>query len=77
MKTESFNVPGISCNHCVQTITSACCAIEGVSDVDVLVQEKTVTVTHRDAVSRQMIIDAISAAGYSVTPYTNFISLQV
>jgi len=62
--TQTYDVPAISCDHCVQAITGAVQPLDGVEAVDVSVDAKTVTVTgdFDDAAVRS----AIDAAGYDV-----------
>ncbi len=64
MSTETYNVPDISCDHCVQAITGAVSPLEGVDTVDVSVDDRTVTVvgSFDDAAVRAAIDDA----GYDV-----------
>lgn len=44
METKTFQVPNISCNHCVMTIKRELSALEGVKRVDGDAESKTVTV---------------------------------
>ena len=64
MSTETYNVPDISCDHCVHAITGAVQPLPGVEAVDVSVDAKTVTVSGEfdDAAVR----GAIGDAGYDV-----------
>jgi copper chaperone CopZ len=45
MTTKTFNVPNISCGHCVHTIQNEVGELEGVTDVQASEQTKEVTVT--------------------------------
>ncbi len=76
MKTETFNVPAVSCNHCVNAITQEVGALDGVSKVDVNLNTKVVTVEANDSVKRDQISAAIGEAGYDVVPFTNSIPLS-
>ena len=64
MSTVTYNVPDISCGHCVQAITGAVSPLDGVESVDVSIDDKTVTVegTFDDAAVREAIDDA----GYDI-----------
>jgi copper chaperone len=64
MSTETYNVPDISCDHCVEAITGAVSPLDGVESVDVSVDDKSVTVTGSfdDAAVRSAIDDA----GYDI-----------
>lgn len=45
MKTVTYSVPNISCEHCVRTIQTELIELEGVKDVRASVETKTVVVT--------------------------------
>lgn len=64
MSTVTYNVPDISCGHCVQAITGAVSPLDGVESVDVSIDDKTVTVEGQfdDAAVR----GAIDDAGYDI-----------
>jgi copper ion binding protein len=76
MKTESFNVPGVSCQHCVNAITNEVSTVDGVQNVLVDLTSKTVRVEASDAVSRETLTAAIVEAGYDVSPYNQTIALS-
>lgn len=67
MDKSILNVDGMSCEHCVKTITTVVGALSGVSDVTVDLEGKTVTVEHDSA---QAPLDKIKAEiedqGYDV-----------
>lgn len=61
----SYSVPGVSCGHCRTAITTEVEQLEGVSEVEVDLEEKRVTVAGEqldDAAVRR----AIDQAGYDV-----------
>jgi copper ion binding protein len=62
--TERFQVPEVSCQHCVNAITKEVSAIPGVQRVQVALDDKTVTVEHSEQVQTAAIIAAINEAGY-------------
>lgn len=67
MKNITLNVEGMSCSHCVNAVTKAVTALEGVSGVNVDLEAKTVTVDFDDAhVSLESIKEAIEEEGYDV-----------
>jgi copper chaperone len=76
MAVERFNVPGISCNHCVQAITKEVRGVAGVKQVQVGLEDKVVTVETEGDVSRDTLVEAINEAGYDVTPFGSSISLS-
>ncbi|NJN65240.1 MAG: heavy-metal-associated domain-containing protein [Chloroflexaceae bacterium] len=71
MVTERFQVPGISCQHCVNAVKKEVAALSGVQSVQVELSDKSVTVEHNGAISADTIIAAINEAGYDeVIPVT-------
>jgi len=67
MKNVTLNVEGMSCSHCVNAVTNAVTALEGVSGVNVDLEGKTVTVDFdADQVSLESIKEAIEEEGYDV-----------
>lgn len=60
---RAYNVPGISCDHCKNAIESQVRPLDGVNEVIVDTEAKTVTVTGGDG---EAIIAAIDKAGYTV-----------
>jgi len=64
MTTERFQVPGVSCQHCVTAITKEVSALPGVQQVQVALDNKTVTVEHGEQVNTDAIVAAINEAGY-------------
>jgi len=61
---RTFNVPDISCDHCVNAITEQVKPLAGVEDLKIDLETKTVTVTGGDS---SAIVAAIDEAGYDVT----------
>jgi copper ion binding protein len=61
--TRTYSVPDISCDHCVQAITSEVAPLVGVSSVSVDLEAKTVTVEGGDDAA---IRSAIDEAGYDI-----------
>ncbi|MDW3178629.1 MAG: heavy-metal-associated domain-containing protein [Acidimicrobiia bacterium] len=62
--TANYSVPDISCQHCVDAITTEVTKVEGVTDVTVDLDTKTVAVIGGDETA---IVAAIDKAGYDVT----------
>ena len=60
-----FKVPEVSCMHCVRQIEGALGKLDGVQDVNVDLEEKTVTVMAEPSM-QQSIIAAIEDAGFDV-----------
>ena len=65
IKEKVFKVKGMTCQHCVASVTRAINAIDGVSSQVNLKKEEAHVVYDRD-VDDQVIISAIKQAGYDV-----------
>ena len=65
-KTTTVTAPEIVCGGCASSIKKALGNVAGVSEVEVDVATKKVTVNHDENVSREKIVDALDGAGYSV-----------
>lgn len=62
-----LNVEGMSCSHCVNAITKAVGALDGVSNVDIDLNGKTVSVSYdSNKVSLDTIKSTIEDEGYDV-----------
>ncbi len=61
MTHKNINVEGMTCEHCVETVTKAVNSIDGISQVSVDLDKKQVTVdfdesrTDMDAISSKII----------------------
>ena len=62
--TRVYSVPGMTCQHCVNSVTTEVSAVPGVESVDIDLTAKTVTVTGgEDGAVRA----AIDEAGYEIS----------
>lgn len=67
MKNEILNVNGMSCSHCENAIKKAVGSLDGVSEVSVDLDGKTVTVAYDEAkVTLDNIKFEIDDQGYEV-----------
>lgn len=67
MEKKILNVEGMSCSHCVNAVTKAVGGLDGVSNVEVDLDAKTVTVEYdADKVNLDNIKEAIEDEGYDV-----------
>ncbi|MFJ3957275.1 heavy-metal-associated domain-containing protein [Arthrobacter sp. NPDC090010] len=67
--TTRLAVSGMTCSHCVSSVTEELEAITGVEKVDVDLNvggSSTVTVSSREALSPEELGEAIAEAGYTV-----------
>lgn len=62
--TTKVTAPDIVCGGCAASIKKALGNVEGVSEVDVDVETKAVTVEHEPAVSRAKIVETLDRAGF-------------
>jgi copper ion binding protein len=65
MKTSTFIATGMTCQHCVASVTKEVSELAQVTDVSVDLSSGKVTVTSHEDVSAEQIIAAIDRAGYS------------
>ncbi|MBA7480584.1 Copper chaperone CopZ [subsurface metagenome] len=67
MTSKIINVEGMSCDHCKMAVTKAVNALEGVSTVEVSLENKTVSVDfEEDRLPLDAIKQAIEGQGYDV-----------
>ena len=66
MSTSSFTVVGMTCGHCVGSVTEEVTQVPGVTDVDVDLATGGLTVTSDTPVDDAAIQAAVEEAGYSV-----------
>ena len=64
---KKLNVEGMSCQHCVAHVTQALEAVEGVSRVEVSLEDASAIVEFDGAVSDEALIAAIKNAGYEAS----------
>ncbi|MEU4376749.1 heavy-metal-associated domain-containing protein [Pseudonocardia alni] len=66
MSTASYTVTGMTCQHCVASVTEEIREIAGVTDVAVDLPTGAVTVTSDDEISPDAVRDAVHEAGYQL-----------
>ena len=62
----TIKVKGMSCQHCVASVTKALSEIEGVADVTVSLEKGEATFNENSTVAEQTIKDAITKIGFEV-----------
>ncbi|HZG93130.1 MAG TPA: heavy-metal-associated domain-containing protein [Mycobacteriales bacterium] len=65
MTTQTYTVAGMTCGHCVSSVTEEVQAIDGVTDVDVDLTTGRLTVT-ADGVDAGAVRGAVEEAGYQL-----------
>ena len=69
MRTRTIEVKGMSCNHCVQSVTQALSNIEGVANVKVDLLGGTATYDETKPVPEAVIKAAIENIGFTPGNY--------
>jgi copper ion binding protein len=64
--TRTFQVEGMTCDHCRRAVTTEVSAVPGVQTVAVDLDSGTVTVTADQPVNDSAIAAAVDEAGYTV-----------
>lgn len=68
MKTEKFNITGMTCAACQANITRTVQKLDGVSDVDVSLLANRMTVTYDETkLTPENIIEAVEGVGYGAS----------
>jgi copper chaperone len=65
VEQKTYTVTGMTCGHCVASVTEEVSGVAGVQSVDVVLDSGALTVTG-DGVSDQAVQAAVEEAGYSV-----------
>ena len=65
--TIELDITGMTCDHCVRSVTNALKDVPGVSDAVVSLESKQATVT-AESVDIQALIDAVEEEGYEAAP---------
>jgi copper chaperone len=63
MTESTYTVTGMTCGHCVQSVTEEVSAVPGVSDVDVTLETGRLVVRGED-VDEAAVRTAVDEAGY-------------
>jgi len=67
MSIVSFEVPGISCGHCIHTIQTEVGEIEGVKSVEASQSDRRVTVEFEPPATEEQIIRLLTEINYAPT----------
>ena len=69
MSTSTFHVKGMTCGHCVASVTKELMALEGVTEVTVDLDPEGLSAVHVSSasdISEDAASEAIEEAGYSM-----------
>lgn len=64
--TSTYNVTGMSCQHCVHAVTSEVSKLDGVEAVAVDLESGSVTVDSAAPLDREAVRAAVDEAGYDL-----------
>ena len=71
MITKTFNIPTISCQHCVHTIKMELSEMQGIEEVKPDADLKSVEVVFQDPATEELIIDLLTEINYPVEEKNN------
>ena len=66
MTRITYNIPSISCNHCVKTIEFEVSEVPGVEEVKADVETKIAEITYTDPATEEQIIKVLAEINYPV-----------
>lgn len=67
MSTATYKVNGMTCSHCVSSVTEEVTALPGITDVEVDLESGRLTVTGDAAQDTEAVRAAVEEAGYSLS----------
>ncbi len=65
--TRTYTVTGMTCSHCVASVTEEVQEIPGVENVDVVLESGALTVTSSQSLDDAAVRAAVEEAGYALT----------
>jgi copper chaperone len=65
--TAEYTVAGMTCGHCVTSVTEEVSEIPGVTDVDVVLETGALTVTSSAPLDDTVVRAAVEEAGYQIS----------
>ena len=63
-RSETILVKGMTCSHCVQSVTTALTKLGGIADVHVDLASGRVSYRNPGTIRREQVADAIRQAGF-------------
>jgi copper chaperone len=64
--TQTYTVTGMTCGHCVASVTEEVQEISGVEKVDVVLETGSLTITSAEPVADDAVKTAVEDAGYQL-----------
>jgi copper chaperone CopZ len=65
MKSVTYNIPNINCNHCVHTITTEVSDLAGVKSVEASADTKTAVVVFEEPATEEQIVATLKDINYA------------
>ena len=65
-QTSTWTVTGMTCGHCVASVTEEVSELPGVESVDVVLETGSVTVTSAEPLDTDAVRAAVEEAGYQL-----------
>lgn len=65
-QTGTYTVTGMTCSHCVSSVTEEVQEIPGVGSVDVVLETGAVTITSAEPIDEAAVKAAVEEAGYEL-----------
>ena len=65
-QTSTWTVSGMTCSHCVASVTEELLEVDGVEAVEVELDTGLVTVTSAGPLERDVVAEAVDEAGYAL-----------
>lgn len=63
MTTTTYTVTGMTCGHCVSAVTEEVSALDGVTNVEVALQNGTMVVESAEKLPLETVAEAVAEAG--------------
>ncbi len=67
-ESATYTVTGMTCEHCVASVTEEVLQVSGVDQVNVVLETGTLTVAADEPIDDDAIKAAVQEAGYQVAP---------
>lgn len=64
--TQTYTVTGMTCGHCVASVTEEVQEISGVEKVDIVLETGSLTITSNEPVADAAVRTAVEEAGYQL-----------
>jgi len=66
MSTATYQIEGMTCGHCVKSVEEALGSLDGVTSVQVSLEDRRAVVTSEDELDTATVRRAVEEAGYQL-----------